>query len=87
MRYKDPYENDPEDEIEKKIDDDPPEINREFVRARLHSRTIVVSLPSSIRQPVGVLAGSKVMLTVIDNETDLKQILRDGKSGILLTKE
>lgn len=86
MRYKDPDERDYENE-EEKFDSNGPEIIRELVKARLHSRTIVVSVPNDVRQPVGILAGSKVMLTVINNETDLKRILRDGKNAVLMTKE
>ncbi len=86
MRYKDPDERD-YDEEEEKFDNDKPEISREFVKARLHSRTLVISIPNDLREPVGILPGSKLLLTVIDNQVDLQKILSDGKFGILVTKE
>lgn len=82
MRYRDPDEREYEEKPDNK-----PEIIRELVKARLHMRTIVITLPHEVREPVGIIAGNKIMQTVVNNETDLKQILRDGKSGILLTKE
>ncbi len=85
-RYLDPYERSNEPGTETNDDENQPEIAREFVKARLHSRAIVITLPHEVRQPVGVVAGSKLLLTSVDAE-EAQKILREGKKGILITKE
>lgn len=83
MRYRDPDERD----NEKSEIDNTPKITRELVRARMHSKTIVVTLPNDIREPVGILYGTKLMLTVIDNKADLEELIGEGRKAVLITKE
>ena len=76
-RYRDPDEND-DDFIDDDLDseDIKPKVIRDFTRARLHNRTIVTSLSQEVRSPLGIVNGTKLMVTV-----DLEN------QALILTKE
>ena len=72
MRYKDPDENDNEPvQIDNTV-----KIPREFVKARLHSKSVIINLPTEVREPLGIYAGSKLLITC-DKE----------KQALIITKE
>lgn len=60
---------------------------RDIVKARLAGRVVVCTLPPELRAQLGIVAGTRLMVTIIDSGVDLQESLRDGKKGILVTKE
>lgn len=41
-----------------------PSIVREFVKARVVGKSVVISLPPNLRDPLGIHPGSKLMVTL-----------------------